>query len=286
MSRFRFRKSKKWPRFSNWRPRWRYLGPVARRWMFKDKYSKIKKKITWIKKVIQTDKFHCGKKYRFYKLKFSSIYRFKRKINKIKKLTLRILKKQIKLRHTKKHVKSKYKKPNLDYFLFKKLQYKYGWLYTNSCFYIRKKSMAQMWNFFKYFLTRKKLKIHYLRTNKYRPSPFRPTWKKKRLNARFFMVAVVKRLKWIKERKKWAPHRMMRKIFRLKSSGKRSYYFRLKKSYLNKLMIKKFLLMDFWFECKKNWSYQNFVNSYYRLLIKYLINLNYVKNIFFKQGAN
>jgi len=163
---------KKWPKFSAWNPRWRYLGPIARRWMFKDRYPKIKRRVTWIKKVIQVDKFYSDKKYKFYKFKISIISRLKRKVNKIKKLILRVLKnKKIKLKYKKKF--------NFSYFLYKKLQYKYRWFYVNPCFYSRKKSMLQMWNFFKFFLIRKKLRIHYLGTNKYKPSPFRPTWKKR-----------------------------------------------------------------------------------------------------------
>jgi len=45
-------------------------------------------------------------------------------------------------------------------------------------------------------------------------------------------------------------------------------------------MFKKFLKEDFRFKPKPWWTYQQFLKKYQRLLIKYVINLPVVKNIF------
>jgi len=49
---------------------------------------------------------------------------------------------------------------------------------------------------------------------------------------------------------------------------------------LYKILFKKFLKEDFRFKSKVGWTYQEFSKAYQRLLIKYLINLPFVKNIF------
>jgi len=90
-------------------------------------------------------------------------------------------------------------------------------------------------------------------------------------------IKVVKYATWgPKERKRWKAHRFVGKFFKKNLN----YKIWLRKSYLYKIMFKKFLKEDFRFKPKPWWTYQQFLKKYQRLLIKYVINLPVVKNIF------
>jgi len=91
-------------------------------------------------------------------------------------------------------------------------------------------------------------------------------------------VSIVKQRRWIwKKRKKWNAHRIIKKVFFKK---RRWVHLRLKRGYFYALALKKFLRVDLWFKCHANWTYRMFVDSFYRLLVRYLINIRYIANVF------
>jgi len=141
-----------------------------------------------------------------------------------------------------------------------------------------KKTFLSFWNLCKHFARFKRLKKQRIALEKKMQKPIRTIWKKKKKNKKMFLVSIVKQRRWIwKKRKKWNAHRIIKKVFFKK---RRWVHLRLKRGYFYALALKKFLRVDLWFKCHANWTYRMFVDSFYRLLVRYLINIRYIANVF------